>query len=54
MKINYALEYIKLLKNFIKEIKIYNLIYIIFNKDNMLKDMKINNNNINLKKKLII
>ena len=32
-----------------------NLIYIIINKDNMLKDMKINNNNnINLKKKLII
>ena len=27
-----------------------NLIYIIINKDNMLKDMKINNNNINLKK----
>ena len=27
-----------------------NLIYIIINKDNMLEDMKINNNNINLKK----
>ena len=31
-----------------------NLIYIIINKDNMLGDMKINNKNINLKKKLII
>ena len=27
-----------------------NLIYIIINKDNMLEDIKINNNNINLKK----
>ena len=27
-----------------------NLIYIIINKDKMLEDMKINNNNINLKK----
>ena len=27
-----------------------NLIYILINKDNMLEDMKINNNNINLKK----
>ena len=30
-----------------------NLIYIIINKDNMLEDMKINNNNINLKKIII-
>ena len=27
-----------------------NLIHILINKDNMLEDMKINNNNINLKK----
>ena len=31
-----------------------NLIYIIINKDNMLKDMKINNNNINIKKLIIL
>ena len=40
--------------NFIKEIYIIKLIYIIINKDNMLEDMKINNNNINLKKLIIL
>ena len=41
---------IKLLVNFIKEIYIINLIYIKINKDNMLEDNKINNNNISHKK----